>query len=316
MQIINSLDEIRHPYPNAVVAVGNFDGVHAGHQAIFRCVKEKAQSINGTSVAMTFDPHPVKILGGNGSPPLITVLEQKTELIEQSGMDVLICIPFDKEFASLTAHEFLNDILIGTIGMKAIVIGKDYTFGKNRAGNVDFLRQQAANLGFEVLIPDWVSVFPDKSQRISSTRIREIIEAGRVEDAKPLLGRYFQIRGEVVSGRNRGGRLLGIPTANIKLQDELCPKTGVYAVTVQTPEGKFNGVANIGYSPTFDDCLFTIEVHLIDFNNDIYGKKIRVNFIKRIRGEKKFNSLDELKAQIHKDIRDAKQILSDNRQGS
>ncbi len=310
MKIINSLDEIRHSYLNAVVAIGNFDGVHMGHQAILRCVKQKAESINGTSVAMTFDPHPVKILGGNGSPPLITVLEQKIELIEENGMDVLICVPFDQSFAAVTAHAFLNDILIGRIGMKAIVIGKDYTFGKNRKGNVAFLQQQARQLAFEVLIPDWVPVFSGSGQRVSSTRIREIIEAGNVEEAKPLLGRYYQIRGQVVSGRNRGGRLLGIPTANIQLQDELCPKTGVYAVTVQTPEGQFNGVANIGYSPTFDDHLFTVEVHLIDFNADLYGRKIRVNFIKRIRGEKKFNHFDELKMQIHKDIKGAREILS------
>ncbi|MFO7861061.1 MAG: bifunctional riboflavin kinase/FAD synthetase [Desulfosalsimonas sp.] len=311
MKTLYSLDEIQRPFPNAVVAIGNFDGVHLGHQAIFQRVRQKAREINGTSVAMTFDPHPVKVLGNNGSPPLITLLEQKIELIEALGVDVFLCVPFDQSFAAVTAHEFLKNILIDKIGMKALVIGKDYTFGKNRKGNVAFLRQHADAYGFEVIVPDWVPVSADGAERISSTQVRQIIEAGRVTDAKALLGRYYQIRGEVVTGRNRGGPLLGIPTANIKLADELCPKTGVYAVMVQTPEGRFKGVANIGYSPTFDDHLFTVEVHLLDFNNDLYGSKIRVDFIQRIRGEKKFNSFDELKAQIRKDIEDARQLLPD-----
>lgn len=311
MKTLYSLDEIQRPFSNAVVAIGNFDGVHLGHQAIFQRVRQKAREINGTSVAMTFDPHPVKVLGNNGSPPLITLLEQKIELIEALGVDVFLCVPFDQSFAAVTAHEFLKNILIDKIGMKALVIGKDYTFGKNRKGNVAFLQQHADEYGFEVIVPDWVPVSADGAERVSSTRVRQIIEAGRVADAKALLGRYYQIRGEVVTGRNRGGPLLGIPTANIKLADELCPKTGVYAVMVQTPEGRFKGVANIGYSPTFDDHLFTVEVHLLDFNKDLYGTKIRVDFIQRIRGETKFNNFDELKAQIRKDIEDARQLLPD-----
>lgn len=311
MKTLYSLDEIQRPFTNAVVAIGNFDGVHLGHQAIFQRVRQKAREINGSSVAMTFDPHPVKVLGNNGSPPLITLLEQKIELIEALGVDVFLCVPFDQSFAAVTAHEFLKNILIDKIGMKAIVIGKDYTFGKNRRGNVAFLQQHADEYGFEVIVPDWVPVSADGAERVSSTRVRQIIEAGRVADAKALLGRYYQIRGEVVTGRNRGGPLLGIPTANMKLADELCPKTGVYAVMVETSGGRFKGVANIGYSPTFDDHLFTVEVHLLDFNNDLYGTKIRVNFIQRIRGEKKFNNFDELKAQIRKDIEDARQLLPD-----
>ncbi|MBA2880674.1 riboflavin kinase/FMN adenylyltransferase [Desulfosalsimonas propionicica] len=311
MKTLYSLDEIQRPFPNAVVAIGNFDGVHLGHQAIFQRVRQKAREINGTSVAMTFDPHPVKVLGNNGSPPLITLLEQKIELIEALGVDVFLCVPFDQSFAAVSAHAFLKNILIDKIGMKALVIGKDYTFGKNRKGNVAFLRQHADEYGFEVIVPDWVPVSAGGHERVSSTRVRRIIEAGRVADAKALLGRYYQIRGQVVTGRNRGGPLLGIPTANIKLADELCPKTGVYAVMVQTPEGRFKGVANIGYSPTFDDHLFTVEVHLLDFNKDLYGTKIRVDFIQRIRGEKKFNNFDELKAQIRKDIEDAAQLLPD-----
>lgn len=311
MKMIHGLQEIEGPFENAVVAIGNFDGVHLGHQAILRRVCETAASMGGTPVAITFDPHPVKILGENGAPPLITTLEQKAELIEQIGIGVLICIPFDASFAAVTAHSFLKEILVEKIGMKAIVIGRDYTFGKNRKGNVAFLQQHAATYGFEVIVPDWVPLGPDGGERISSTRIRKIIEQGSVADAKPLLGRYYQLRGKVVPGRNRGARLLGFPTANIHLRDELCPKTGVYAVTVEIGRRLYPGVANIGYSPTFDDHLFTVEVHVLDFNEDLYERNIRVNFVARIRDEKKFNSIGELSEQIRRDIREARQILSD-----
>ncbi|MCF8111601.1 MAG: bifunctional riboflavin kinase/FAD synthetase [Desulfobacteraceae bacterium] len=311
MKIIRGTDEIKEPFENAVVAIGNFDGVHLGHQAILKHVLEKAREIKGTSVAITFEPHPVKVLGNNGSPPLITVLEQKIELIEQLGFDVLICIKFDRSFAELTAQQFLEEILVKKIGMKAIVIGKDYTFGKNRKGNVRFLQQHAEKYGFEVIVPDWVPVLPDSPERVSSTRIREIIEQGRVSEAKPLLGRYYQLRGEVCRGRDRGGRKLGFPTANIRIRDELCPKIGVYAVTVETRSGSYQGVANIGYSPTFDDHIFTVEVHLLDFSGDLYDQQIRVNFIERIRDEKKFSGIDELSDQIRHDIEAARRVLSD-----
>ena len=310
MQLINGLQEIKAPFANAVVAIGNFDGVHRGHQTIFHTVAQKAATMDGTSVAITFDPHPVTILKNNGSPPLITIMEQKIELIEQAGIDVLICIPFDQAFASLSAREFVDDILIARIGMKAIVIGKDYAFGKNRKGNVAFLNACAAEKDFEVIVTDWIDIADDTTGRVSSTRIRELIQAGEVVVARKMLGRHYQLRGVVVRGRNRGGRLLGFPTANITFQDELCPKTGVYAVTVETLSETFAGVANIGYSPTFDDHLFTVEVHLLDFKGDLYDQKIRVNFIERIRDEKKFSHIDELSRQITTDIQTAGRILT------
>lgn len=311
MKVIHGIEEIEGPFQNAVVAIGNFDGVHLGHKAILQKVRQKADDMKGTAIAITFDPHPVKILGSNGSPPLITVFEQKVELIEQLGIEVLICIPFNQSFASVSAQEFLENILIDKIGMKAIVIGKDYTFGKNRKGTVTFLRQYAGKYGFEVVVPDWIPVSADTPERVSSTHIREIIEAGRVAEARPLLGRDYQIRGEVCTGRDRGGRKLGFPTANIRIQDELCPKIGVYAVIVQIADESFyRGVANIGYSPTFDDHIFTIEVHVLDFEGDLYGQKIRVNFVDRIRDEKKFNNIDELSGQITCDIEEARRILS------
>ncbi|MBW1825824.1 MAG: bifunctional riboflavin kinase/FAD synthetase [Deltaproteobacteria bacterium] len=310
MELVENIDKIEKPYKNAVITIGNFDGIHIGHQALFHEVIEKADTIGGTSIVMTFDPHPVRVLKQNGHLPLITLNEQKIELIENSGIDVLICIQFNKAFAAISAKEFVEDLLLKCIGMKAIVVGKDYTFGRNREGNLELLQTFADNLEFEVIVADWVQTSRGLPDRISSTRTRELVMAGEVADAKKLLGRYYQIRGVVTTGRNRGGKLLGFPTANITLHDELCPKNGVYAVTVDCMEKKYQGVANIGYSPTFDDGLFSVEVHILDFNENIYGKKIRVNFVQRIRDEIKFSDITELSDAIRKDIEKARKILS------
>jgi len=310
MDLVEHIDKIEKPYNNAVITIGNFDGVHIGHQALFHEVIEKADAIDGTSIVMTFEPHPVRVLKQNGHPPLITLYEQKVELIESSGIDILICIPFTLEFAAISAEEFVKDILLTRIGMKAIVVGEDYTFGKNRKGDIKLLQTYAKNYGFEVIVADWILALNKSPDRISSTRTRELVIEGRVAESQKLLGRYYQIRGVVTTGRNRGGRLLGFPTANIILHDELCPKTGVYAVTVEFGSKTHKGVANIGYSPTFDDHVFSVEVHLLDFNENIYDRKIRVNFIQRIRDEKKFSNISELSDQIKKDIVKARKILS------
>ena len=309
MNIIDRLEHIRQPFANAVITIGNFDGVHIGHQALFHEVIEKADAINGTSIAMTFEPHPIRVLKKNNHPPLITLYEQKTELIERSGIDVLICVPFTKEFAALTAEAFIKELLIEKIGMKVIVVGEDYSFGKNREGNLEILKSYAPQLNYEVIVAEWIKSSRNLPDRISSTRIRDLVMAGEIQTARKMLGRHYQIRGLVVRGRDRGGKLLGIPTANINLQDELCPKTGIYAVTVEYRNQLYKGVANIGYSPTFNDNEFTVEVHILEFNENIYDHKIRVNFIERIRDEKKFADIGELKNQINQDIEAARIIL-------
>ncbi|MDA8139872.1 MAG: bifunctional riboflavin kinase/FAD synthetase [Desulfobacteraceae bacterium] len=310
MEIIKEIKSIQKPFERAVITIGNFDGVHLGHQALFHTVIEKAETIQGTSVAMTFDPHPLRVLAPQERPPMITMSEQKAELIEKAGIDILIDIPFTKQFAAISARDFVVDLLMGRIGMKAMVVGRDYCFGRHREGNLALLQQWAQELDFDVLVVDWIQGANGIVDRISSTHIRQLVMDGRMEDAKRILGRNYQIRGRVAGGRNRGGRLLGFPTANINLQDELCPKTGVYAVTVEHEGRTYPGVANIGYSPTFDDHLFTIEVHILDFNKDIYSDPIRVNFIKRLRDEIKFNGIDALSAQIREDIAQARGILS------
>ncbi len=308
MELIEHLDQIKQPYKNAVITIGNFDGVHKGHQSLLGRVIEKADQISGTSVAITFDPHPLKALGFD-TPPLITRRDQKIELIEKSCIDVLLCLPFDKTFARMTAHDFIEELLVNKIGMKAIIIGEDYSFGKDRKGNVDMLRQEGERLGFLTIVSPWIKDTGSSRERISSTRIRDIVMEGNVEQAIQYLGRHYQIRGKVVKGRKRGGSQLGFPTANIKLHDELCPKIGVYAVTVETIKGNFIGVANIGFSPTFGDHMFTIEVHILDFDHDLYNTRIRVNMVERLRDEQKFSSIQELSEQIKTDITIARKLL-------
>ena len=310
MKIFDHLDKIREPFKNAVITIGNFDGVHIGHQALFHEVIEMAETVGGTSIAMTFEPHPIRVLKQNGHPPLITLYEQKAELINRTGIDVLICVPFSKSFADLSADQFIRELLVKKIGMKAIVVGEDYSFGKNREGNIDLLKSYGPDLGFEVIVARWIKMSKGFTDRISSTKIRELVMDGHMAEAEKMLGRNYQIRGIVVTGRDRGAKVLGIPTANINLHDELCPKTGIYAVTVECGGSKHNGVANIGYSPTFEDHEFTVEVHILDFNDNIYGEKIRVNFIKRIRDEIKFSNIQELIDQIQKDIAAAREIFS------
>jgi riboflavin kinase/FMN adenylyltransferase len=311
MKIIEGIENITQPFEKAVVTIGNFDGVHKGHQVLLRKTIQKARKINGVAIAITFEPHPIKVLKKDG-PPLITLYEQKSELIEKIGVDVLICIPFTKSFAAIDPRTFVVDFLLNKVGMKAMIVGNDYSFGKNREGSIDMLKKFSREYGFEITIPEWVQISDTWDDRISSTKIRELIMQGHVEEAPTLLGRYYQVRGTVVHGRDRGGKLLGFPTANIHLLDELCPKTGVYAVTVECDAGIFHGVANIGYSPTFTDHIFTIEVHLMNFEGNLYDQKIRVNFIARLREEIKFSNIDELICQIRKDIMDARLLFLDD----
>jgi len=309
MKIIEHIEDIDKPFTNAVITIGNFDGVHIGHQSLFHEVVLHANQMHGTSVAMTFDPHPLRVLTNRRQPPLITLNEQKKELIAATELDVLIVVPFTKEFAAISARNFITELLVKRIGMKAIIIGQDYSFGKNREGDIHLLQELGRQEGFEVILANWIKSSQQNEDRISSTRIRELVAAGDIEKAQKLLGRHYQIRGTVIAGRNRGGKLLGFPTANLALHDELCPKTGIYAVTVDWEGGNHHGVANIGYSPTFDDHLFTVEVHILDFDQDLYGKQIKINFLKRIRDEIKFDGIEALSRQIRNDIAVARDLF-------
>jgi riboflavin kinase/FMN adenylyltransferase len=305
MRVIHDLNELKKPLKNPVLTIGNFDGVHKGHLVLFDKVKERAKAINGQSVVMTFDPHPIKVMKPGNGPPLITPIEQKLELISNAGIDVILCLSFTLEFASISAESYVQDILVDKVGVKEIVVGYDYTFGRKRQGNVTLLREMGERLGFRVHLMDPVHL---DDALVSSTSIRELVQEGNLSDAKKLLGRDYQICGTVIKGKDRGGRLLGFPTANLKPVDELIPKRGVYAVTVVVNDHTWHGVTNIGYNPTFGDDALTVETHLLDFSEDIVGKPIKIQFIKRLRDEKTFGDVKELSDQITHDIEQAREL--------
>ena len=308
MKIFRTIEDISQPLTNACVTIGNFDGVHFGHQQLFATVVEKARSVNGTSVAITFDPHPLQVLLPGGIK-LISTCQQKEELIEQSGIDVLVVIPFTKEFAKTTAESFVAELLVRRLGVKELVVGYDYAFGKGRSGNIDFLKQQGQLFNFPVTV---VEACYKGDQLVSSTKIRELVREGRMADAKELLGRFYQIRGTVRMGKQRGGKVIGFPTANLKFNEEdLVPKHGVYVTKVFCEGKHYGGILNIGYNPTFGEEQLVAETHIFDFNEDIYGKPIKVNLLKFLRSEKKFSGPKELAEQIAKDVLVAKKILSE-----
>jgi riboflavin kinase/FMN adenylyltransferase len=255
---------------------------------------------------MTFEPHPIKVMKPGNGPPLITPIKQKLDLISNAGIDVIFCIPFTRQFASISAENFVQDILVVRLGIKEIVVGYDYTFGYKRLGNISLLQEMGNKLGFKVHVVDPIRL---EDSLVSSTSIRELVREGNLSEAKKLLGRDYQICGTVVKGKNRGGRLLGFPTANLKLIDELIPKGGVYAVTAIINERTYYGVTNIGYNPTFGVEALSVETHLLDFSEDILGETIRLNFIKRLRDEKTYGSVEELADQIAKDVQEAKELF-------
>ncbi|NDV22638.1 bifunctional riboflavin kinase/FAD synthetase [Desulfovibrio sp. JC022] len=307
MIIAKSIDEIIKPEQGACVTIGNFDGVHKGHQKLISSTCKKARANGLASVVVTFDPHPLRVLVNSKTPPFITLTSQKLELIALHKPDIILALNFTKEMAALSPEEFIKQYLINPLGMKEMVVGYDYALGKGRSGNYETLLElgRKYKYGIERLDPVIIN-----DAVVSSSRIRDLVSEGNVWDVRPLLGRFYQVRGEVVHGMNRGGRLLGFPTANIKLEDELFPKKGVYAIRVEVEGKVLPGVANIGKNPTFGNEALSVEAHILDFSEDIYGKDIRVHFIQRIRSEKKFNGLDELKERIGIDINLAREILS------
>lgn len=307
MKIFRSLEEIAAPFAGSAVTIGNFDGVHLGHREIFRRVKAAAAAIGGNSVIVTFAPHPMKVLAPEKSPLLINTYAEKELLIEVSGIDYLVVIPFTKEFAATTASEFARDVLVGKIGMKRLIIGYDYAFGRNREGNAEFLRQAGRELGFEVEV---LEPLGNGATVYSSSLIRAMIAEGRVAEVVSLLGRHYSLAGKVVHGHSRG-RGLGFPTANLETEKELVPRNGVYAVKVRIDETVWDGACNIGDNPTFGDAGRSIEIFLFDFEGDLYGREMRVYFVERLRDERKFADADFLVRQIAEDVARCRGILRD-----
>ncbi len=311
MKLFRSLTEITKKPANPYVTIGNFDGVHLGHQILFSEVVGKAYRNKGTSIAITFDPHPLQVVRPEIGIKLISTFEQKVELVQLADIDILIVLPFTLELAATSADEFIDN-LFNKIGISELVVGYDYAFGKGRQGDIPFLKEKGLKEGFAVSV---VEAYHVEDMLASSSKIRELVAEGRMRDVRKLLGRYYQIRGEVKMGKRRGGSVIGFPTANLHIAPEdLCPKHGVY-VTQVIYDGKcYGGVLNIGHNPTFaDDGTpgISAETHIFDFNQDIYGKPIKVNLLRFLREEKKFSGPEELSKQIAADIEKAKQVLSD-----
>ncbi len=307
MQLFRGINAVQHKLKNPAITIGNFDGVHMGHRALFQIVKKWAAELNGVSVVLTFDPHPLEVLNPKKAPSFITTQRHKLDLIASCGIDATIVIPFDREFSHISAREFVEVVLVEKIGTRAIVVGNDYRFGHGREGDIPFLRQLGKLHGFEVEI---VTEIKFDNTHVSSTSIRRLIANGNIRVANEMLGRPYEISGTVIAGQRRGATL-GFPTANIRMPALTRPRTGVYVVETEVDGKVYGGAANLGYNPTFGDNELSLEAHLFDFNQDIYGKPITIRLIERLRDELRFSGPDELVAQIRKDIANAKEVLAE-----
>ncbi len=310
MKIHHSLDNFDARSP--VVTIGTFDGLHKGHQVILERLKNLATKINGETVVFTFYPHPRVVTSPNeDSLRLLTTKDEKTELFRKYGIDHLIIYPFDKAFASLTYTEFVEDILVKKIGTKCLVVGYDHKFGKNREGGFEYLKKCAEKYNFSIEKMDALST--GEGENISSTKIRAALQEGNIKTANHYFGHEFTLHGTVVKGKQLG-RKMGFPTANIESSDKhkIIPGYGVYAVKVEFDGKTFNGMLNIGTRPTFNKNADnrSIEVNIFDFSADIYGKKLTLCFVDKIRDEKKFPGIESLVEQLKKDRESALKILS------
>ncbi|MFA6378727.1 MAG: bifunctional riboflavin kinase/FAD synthetase [Candidatus Omnitrophota bacterium] len=297
-------------FKNPVVAIGIFDGIHRGHQVLIKKTIARAKKINGTSIVLTFFPHPVQVLNKHFDLSLLVSLPHRLRLIEEMGIDVCVVVRFTRRFATMTAEDFVKKYLSRLLGAHEVVIGRNFHFGKNRNGNSELLR--AASGRYDIKVHALKSVCYQKSI-ISSSLLRSLIKGGDLSLARKYLGRFVSISGYVVHGDQRGRRL-GVPTANINQGQEILPPTGVYIVDVFCLGKLWQGVANIGYRPSFKrNKKRNIEVHIFNFNKNIYGKGIEIRFLKRIRDEKRFLLPEHLCDQIELDKSEARKYFSRNK---
>jgi len=290
----------------AAVAIGNFDGVHKGHQALIRRARELAAAHDAKTVVLTFDPHPSALLAPQGGPPAVSSLERRVELLAEAGADAVVIEPFTRELASYAPHAFIDDVVINALCARAIVVGYDFSYGHGRAGTTDALRAHGGRAGVEVDIVPAVKV---DGEVASSSRVRVHLRGGDLAGAERLLGRRWDVDGVVVHGAKRG-RAIGVPTANITPDVGLPLRAGIYAVTLGVEGKALPAVASLGTNPTFvEGGGLVLEVHVLDFDGDLYGKRVRTTFVARLRDEAKFDGVDALVAQIRRDIEAAHLVL-------
>ena len=316
MKIIRDSDD--QTVDASVLTTGAFDGVHVGHQMVIGKVIERAKERGVCSAVVTFDVHPATVVRPESAPKLLTRLPRKLELLEELGVDVVYIIEFDEERANTTAEQFVDDVFVGRLGAQQIFVGSDFNFGKGREGTVDFLAEHGSRKGFTVEGLDLLRRQETATEPVSSTAIRRALVGGDIETAATMLGRPFEAWGEVVPGDQRG-RTIGFPTANVPLEDDRArPANGVYACRYVEPDGTEHAAAvNVGVRPTFYDSAETVvlEAHLLDFpaageSGDLYGQHAKVQFLHFLRSERRFNGIDELKAQLELDIADTRTALS------
>lgn len=309
MKVYSKIEDFKG-VKNPVVTVGTYDGVHMGHQAILRKLNEIAEANDGESVLLTFFPHPRMVLfPEDNSIKLINTLKEKTDLLESFGLDHLIILPFNKDFSRITPTEYIRDFLVRDIGVKSLVIGYDHQFGRNREGDFNLLEELAPTYGFEVYEISGQDV---DNIRVSSTKVRRAIEQGDIKTANEYAGHNFTITGIVVAGK-KIGRTIGVPTANVEIPErhKIIPGIGVYAVYVYVNGGRYNGMLNIGMRPTINqnEEKVSIEVNLFDFNEDIYDKVVKIELVDRLRDERSFDDLEQLKDQLLKDKEQSMKLL-------
>ncbi|MFN7987087.1 MAG: bifunctional riboflavin kinase/FAD synthetase [Thermoanaerobaculia bacterium] len=284
-----------------VLTIGNFDGVHLGHREMLRRVVGRARELDAPSAVLTFDPHPLKVLHPQRAPRMIQTFRQREEAIAELGVDALFVVPFTREFASMPAEEFVRDLLGRCLGAREVHVGTGFVFGCGKRGNVDLLSRLGKECGIRVVPLDVVS---EGDEPVSSTRVRSLLEAGNVAEVRRLLGRPYAMEG-IISKGDRMGRKIGFPTINLRSENELYPRDGVYVtkVLLRSFERTFTCVTNIGRRPTvYEDYATTVESYILDFSSDVYGEPIRLSFFERLRDEKVFPSMIELTAQIRRDV--------------
>ena len=286
--------------------IGNFDGIHLGHKKIIDAVKRHSEENSTRSCVITFDPHPQKVLGRK-DVSLIFPLERRFGMLESTGVDAVICLNFTRKLSKVSAENFVEDVLLDRLKIKDIVVGPGFSFGHKRRGNVDLLRSMGKTHGFNTVVAEAARV---DDRVVSSSAIRNLVREGEIRESNRFFGYDYYIEGIVVEGEKRG-RKLGFPTVNLDTEWELLPKPGVYATYVKLSDGFRGSITNIGFRPTFEESKLTVETHIFDFNDDLYGDEVRVNFVERLRDEKRFASVDKLVEQINHDIGAVREILRD-----
>ncbi len=309
MTVIYRLEELIPEYPAPVVTIGNFDGVHLGHQGLMRDLMARAARINGTPVVMTFHPHPLQVLAPNNAPLQIQTLNQKIATIETLGIPLVVIIPFDLTLAQMSARGFALQVLWEKLRPKEIYVGPNFAFGNRRQGSFNLLKEIGEEKGF---LAAKIHQVQFRDSRVSSTGIRQALISGQVGLARRLLGRPFALEGEIIHGIGLGSRLR-VPTANLRSPNELIPRRGVYVTMLNLEGRRYKGVTNIGFRPTVDTdegATLSIETHVLDFEQDIYDKQVSLDFLVRLRDERRFSGRQALIEQIRKDIANARRYFT------